>query len=86
MGQVQSKATPASEFCRNFGRYKDAAIERGVIEVSSNGRAVGAYLSQTEYERFLTLKQRETRVHKIDELPDDILNDIETAQYDQISE
>ena len=38
MAQSAQKITPASEFCRNFGRYKDEAISKGAVEVSSNGR------------------------------------------------
>ncbi|WP_373634742.1 type II toxin-antitoxin system prevent-host-death family antitoxin [Yoonia sp. SS1-5] len=53
-----SRPVPAATFGRNFGRYKDEAIARGVVEVSSNGRPVGAYLSQEEYERFCKLKRR----------------------------
>lgn len=71
----------ASEFSRNFGRYKDQAIEDRVVEVSSNGRRVGAFLSQGEYEHYLRLKARETRVFRIDELPDDLVRDIEHAEY-----
>lgn len=81
MAQTAQKTTPASEFCRNFGRYKDEAISAGVVEVSSNGRPVGAYLSQIEYERYLALKRMETAVHSIDDLSDDILSDIENAEH-----
>jgi len=86
MAQSAQKITPASEFCRNFGRYKDEAISKGAVEVSSNGRPVGAYLSQSEYEHFLVLKRRETQVHTIDNLPQGILEDIENAKFGIIAE
>ena len=86
MSQSTQKVTPASAFCRNFGRYKDEAIASGAVAVSSNGRPVGAYLSQFEYERYLTLKRRETQVHSIDNLSDDILSDIEGAQHGIVAE
>jgi len=86
MSVPQPKSTPASEFCRDFGRYKDEAIEQGAIPVSSNGRPVGAYLSQREFEHYQSLKRRETKVHKIDELPDTLVEDIENAEYGVLSE
>lgn len=76
-----AKPVPASEFSRNFGRYKDQAIEDRVVEVSSNGRRIGAFLSQAEYKHYLQLKGRETKVFRIDELPDDLVRDIERAEY-----
>jgi prevent-host-death family protein len=53
-----SEPVPASEFSRNFGRYKDQATADRVVEVSSNGRPIGAFLSQAEYEHYLRLKAR----------------------------
>lgn len=55
------RPVPAGTFGRNFGRYKDQAIADGVVEVSSNGRPVGAFLSQQEYEAFKALKRRGTQ-------------------------
>lgn len=75
------KSTPASEFCRNFGRYKDEAIAAGSVPVSSNGRPVGAFLSEHEYQHYLALKRRETTVYRIDELPRDLVDDIEASEY-----
>lgn len=86
MAQTAKQTTPASEFCRNFGRYKDEAIEKGAVPVSSNGRPVGAYLSQSEYEAYLSLKRRETQVLTIDNLPRDVLEDIKAAEHGIISE
>ena len=77
---------PASEFSRNFGRYKDEAMANRVVEVSSNGRRIGAFLSTPEYEHYLRLKGRETDVVKIDEVSDALAADIERAQYGVIAE
>jgi prevent-host-death family protein len=57
MASRPRRPIPAATFGRNFGRYKDLAISDGVVEVSSNGRPVGAYLSQEEYERYLAFKR-----------------------------
>ncbi|MAW82663.1 MAG: hypothetical protein CMI63_20700 [Parvularcula sp.] len=80
-----NESVPASEFSRNFGRYKDLATAERVVEVSSNGRPIGAFLSQAEYERYLRLKGRETRNVKIDDLPEDLIRDLERAEYGVVS-
>jgi len=72
---------PASEFSRNFGRYKDQATADRVVEVSSNGRPIGAFLSQAEYEHYLRLKARETQNVRIDDLPAELVRDLERAEY-----
>jgi len=59
MATKPRRPIPAATFGRNFGRYKDQAIAEGVVEVSSNGRPVGAFLSQDEYEVFKLLKRRD---------------------------
>jgi prevent-host-death family protein len=79
-----SEPVPASEFSRNFGRYKDQATADRVVEVSSNGRPIGAFLSQAEYEHYLRLKARETRNVSIDDLPDELIRDLERAEYGAI--
>ena len=76
-----SERIPASEFSRNFGRYKDQATADRVVEVSSNGRPIGAFLSQAEYRHYLRLKARETRNVRIDDLPKELIEDLERAEY-----
>jgi prevent-host-death family protein len=76
-----SEPIPAAEFSRNFGRYKDQATAERVVEVSSNGRPIGAFLSQSEYEHYLQLKARETRNVKIDDLPAEFAAALERAEY-----
>lgn len=71
----------ASDFSRNFGKYQDEAISVGVINVTSHGRIVGAYLSATELEHFEDLKRRERKVLMIGELDDQVIADIEVAEY-----
>ncbi len=75
-----SEAISATEFSKNFGRYKDKAIAERVVEVSSNGRPIGAFLSQDEYERYLQLKRREVRVYTPETIPDELLEQIERAE------
>lgn len=78
---AQARAVPATDFSRNFGKYQDEAIKTGVINVTSHGRIVGAYLSAAELERFELLKRREREVLKIAELDDDTIAAIEASEY-----
>jgi len=46
---------PASEFTRNFGRYKMRA-QREAVAVSSHGQIAGYFVAAHEYEELLKLK------------------------------
>ncbi|MFC0220379.1 hypothetical protein FHS82_003704 [Pseudochelatococcus lubricantis] len=77
----QARAVPESDFSRNFGKYQDEAIKAGVINITSHGRVVGAYLSVVELEHFERLKRREREVLKLGELDHETLAAIEAAEY-----
>ncbi|MDF1586219.1 type II toxin-antitoxin system Phd/YefM family antitoxin [Geminicoccaceae bacterium 1502E] len=72
---------PASEFARNFGRYRDEALAGSIIAVTSHGRVVGAFLSARELEHYERLKRREREVLVTGELPDEVVAEIEAAEY-----
>lgn len=65
---------PASEFARNFGRYKMQA-QREAVPVSSNGTLAGYFVAPEEYEelrklrgarrRFLTAELSDDEVERI---------------------
>jgi hypothetical protein len=78
---TKPKSVPATEFSRNFARYRDEATARGLVKVSSHGRIIGAYLSEREAARFERLKRRESKSLIVGQLPDDIVADIEAAEY-----
>lgn len=44
-------AVPASEFTRNFGRYRMLA-QRETVAVSSHGQVTGYFVGPAEYEEF----------------------------------
>lgn len=46
---------PASEFTKNFGRYKMRA-QREAVAVSSHGQIAGYFVAAHEYEELLKLK------------------------------
>ncbi len=71
----------ASEFARNFGRYQDRAIAGETIHVTSHGRMIGAFLSTRELEHYERLKRQEREVLVVGALPEDVVADIEAAQY-----
>ncbi|MNL75806.1 hypothetical protein D3C87_2016750 [compost metagenome] len=76
---------PASAFARQFGKIREEVYGAGVIEVTSHDRVVGAYISPKELEHFNRLKSREVQVLHASEIDDDLLAEIENAQYGVIS-
>jgi hypothetical protein len=51
------ETVPASEFTRNFGRYRMLA-RREAAAVSSHGSITGYFVAPEEYEEFRRFKQR----------------------------
>ena len=76
---------PASDFSRRFGRVREAVHKAGVIEVTSHNRVVGAYISADELEHFNRLKRREVQVLHVSEIDNELLAEIENAEYGVIS-
>jgi hypothetical protein len=52
----KSDAVPASEFIRNFGRYRMRA-QREAVPVSSHGQITGYFLGPDEYEEFRRFRE-----------------------------
>jgi len=78
---AETRDVPATEFSRNFARYRDEAIEAKIIHVTSHGRVIGAYLSASEAAHYEQLKRRERQSLVVGDLPDDVVTAIETAEY-----
>ena len=76
-----TRDVPATEFSRNFARYRDEAIEAKVIRVTSHGRVIGAYLSANEAAHYERLKRRERQSLVVGDLADDVVAAIEAAEY-----
>ena len=70
----------ASEFVRGFGRFQDEAY-REVVKVTSHGRVIGGYLSAPDLVHYERLKRREREVLVVGALPDEVIADIEAAEY-----
>jgi hypothetical protein len=50
------KTVPASEFTRNFGRYRMRA-QREAVAVSSHGQITGYFVGLDEYEEFKRFRE-----------------------------
>lgn len=50
------KTVPASEFTRNFGRYRMRA-QREAVAVSSHGQITGYFVGPDEYEEFKRFRE-----------------------------
>ena len=81
MADADEITVPGSEFSRNFGRYQDRAHAGEVIKVTSHGRVVGGYLSEKALLHYEGLKRREREVLIVGALPDDVVAEIEAAEY-----
>jgi hypothetical protein len=73
-------AVPASEFTRNFGRYRMLA-QREAVAVSSHGSITGYFVAPDEYEEFQRYKQRR-RSFATAELPDEKVQAIGKSRMD----
>ena len=78
---AEATTVGATTFARNFAHYQDEAIRTKVIVVTSHDRVVGAYLSAGELAHYEKLKARERQVLTVGALSEDIIADIEKAEY-----
>jgi hypothetical protein len=78
---ANTRDVPATDFARNFARYREEAIAEKVIHVTSHGRVIGAYLSASEVVHYEQLKRRERQSLIVGNLPSDVIAAIESAEY-----
>ena len=76
---------PASEFTRNFGRYRMRA-QREAVAVSSHGQITGYFIGPDDYEEFRRF--RESRSFATVEVPEQIeairASDMDSAYLDKL--
>jgi prevent-host-death family protein len=66
------REVPATEFTRNFGRYREIA-QREPVAVTSHGRATGYFVSAVEFEEMQRLKASSRRSRAVvDFTPEEI--------------
>jgi len=71
---------PASEFTRNFGRYRMLA-QREALAVSSHGQITGYFVRPDEYEEFMRFKAHR-RSFAVTELSDKKLKAVAASRMD----
>ena len=71
----------ATEFAKNFGRYREEA-QREPVAITSHGRTSGYFVSPYEYAELVRLRDFERRVHRTEELPANIVQAITESTMD----
>jgi hypothetical protein len=74
------ETVPASEFTRNFGRYRMRA-QREPVVVSSHGQITGYFVGPEEYEEFKRFRESR-RSFATTELPEEKFGAIRTSRMD----
>jgi hypothetical protein len=74
------ETVPASEFTRNFGRYRMRA-QREAIAVSSHGQITGYFVGPDEYEEFKRFRDSRRSFATV-ELPEEKVEAIRTSRMD----
>jgi hypothetical protein len=69
---------PASEFTRNFGRYRMQA-QREPVAVSSHGQITGYFVAPDDYEEFQRFRRRSFATA---DLPDEKVEAISASRMD----
>lgn len=72
-------AVTATEFAREFGRYKEEA-QREPVAITTYGRVSGYFVSTHEYAELQRLRAMERRAYRLGELPRDLIEAIVTAR------
>lgn len=77
---MTSKTVPASEFTRNFGRYRMRA-QREPVAVSSHGQVTGYFVGAEEYEEFQRFRESR-RSFATTDLPEEKVNAVGVSRMD----
>jgi len=72
---------PASEFTRNFGRYRMLA-QREAVAVSSHGSVTGYFVNPEEYQEFKRFKEQHRSFATVD-LPPEKVRAIMATRMDE---
>ena len=74
------ETVPASEFTRNFGRYRMRA-QREPVAVSSHGQITGYFVGPEEYEEFKRFRENRRSFATVD-LPEEKVEAIRSSRMD----
>jgi hypothetical protein len=81
LSMMKIRHVSVTDFSRNFARYRKDILSEEVIYVTSRGQTVGAYISANEAERFERLRLRERQSLIVGDLPDAVVEMIETVEF-----
>lgn len=71
----------ATEFSKNFGRYRELA-QREAVAVTSYERVTGYFVSRTEYEELQRLRSMMPKAYAVEELSEATVQAIATSRMD----
>jgi prevent-host-death family protein len=72
---------PASEFSKNFGRYREVA-QREPVAVTSHNRVTGYFVSGSDYEDYLRMKAQLPKAYAVEELSEETIQAIAASKMD----
>ena len=75
------KTAPATDFAKNFGRYRDL-VQRETIAVTSHGRVTDYFVSSAEYEDYLLVKSMMPKPYAAEELSEATLRALVARKMD----
>ena len=73
----------ATEFSKNFGRYRELA-QREAVAVTSYERVTGYFVSRTEYEELQRLRSMMPKAYAVEELSEATVQAIATSRMDAL--
>ena len=72
---------PATEFSKNFGRYREL-VQREPVAVTSHERITGYFVSSAEYEQYMRLKSRMPKAYAVEALSEETIRAIAASNMD----
>ena len=72
---------PASEFSKNFGRYRELA-QREPVAVTAHERITGYFLSTAEYEAYIKIRSRMPKAYAVEELSQETIKALAASKMD----
>ena len=73
----------ATEFSKNFGRYRELA-QREAVAVTSYERVTGYFVSRSEYEELQRLRSMMPKAYAVEELSEATVQAIATSRMDAL--
>lgn len=71
----------ATEFAKNFGRYKEHA-QREPVAITSHGRTSGFFIASDEFAELQRLRALERRAYRVADLPRELADAIASSNMD----